>query len=272
MSKKYEPIIYKDGERYFHRFSAHQRVQHVVLFTSVITLALTGFPLRHAEEAWAKPLYNFMGGPDIAPLIHRGAGTVLLGLFVYHTIYWISLFYKNHLLKLKQENRLTVKNALLEILNLEMMPNKKDLYDIIHLWKYLLYITNRPPRHERMSWREKFDYFAPYWGIPILGPAGVALWWRDELSHYVPGIVLNAAYIMHTDEALLAVLFLFFVHWYNVHYAPEKFPAATVWLTGYLNEHDMIHEHYNEYIRVMIENGLEHEIKPQNFGGKDYEW
>ena len=78
--------------------------------------------------------------------------------------------------------------------------------------------------------REKFDYFAPYWGIPILGPAGVLLWWRDEVSHYVPGIVLNAAYIMHTDEALLAVLFLFFVHWYNVHYAPEKFPAATVWM------------------------------------------
>ena len=272
MSNKYQPIVEKDGKLFFYRFSAHQRVQHVVLFTSVITLALTGFPLRYSEQSWAKPLYGFFGGPDIAPLIHRAAGTVLLGLFIYHTIYWMGLFYKNHLVKLRQENKLTVKNFFKELFSLEMVPNKKDLKDIIHLWKYLFYITNRPPRHERMSWREKFDYFAPYWGIPVLGPAGVILWWRDEISHFLPGIVFNVAYIMHTDEALLAVLFLFFVHWYNVHYSPEKFPAATVWLTGYLSEHDMIHEHYNEYLRMMIENGLEDKIKPQDFGGESYEW
>ena len=127
MSKRYAPIVYKDGKRYFYRFSAHQRLQHVFLFTSVITLALTGFPLRHAEEPWAKPLYNFMGGPDIAPLIHRAAGTVLLGLFVYHTIYWISLFYKNHIVKLRKQNRFNIKNAFKELLKLEMVPNKKDL-------------------------------------------------------------------------------------------------------------------------------------------------
>ena len=76
--------------------------------------------------------------------------------------------------------------------------------------------------------------------------------------------MINAAYIMHTDEALLAVLFLFFVHWYNVHYAPEKFPAATVWLTGYLTEEEMVHEHYAEYVRVMKEEGYEAEIRPQH--------
>ncbi|HHC72446.1 MAG TPA: hypothetical protein ENK54_06050 [Thiotrichales bacterium] len=269
---KYEPIIVKEGKRYFYRFSAHQRLQHVVLFSSVILLALTGFPLRHAEEPWARPLYDFMGGPELAPMIHRAAGTVLLTLFVYHTIYWMVLFYRNHLLKLKREGRLTLANGIREFFRQEMIPNKKDLHDIIHLWQYLFYLKPTPPRHERMSWREKFDYFAPYWGIPILGPAGVALWWRDEISHYVPGIVLNAAYIMHTDEALLAVLFLFFVHWYNVHYAPEKFPAAKVWLTGYLSEDEMIHEHYAEYVRRMIEAGLEDEIKPQHFGGREYEW
>lgn len=267
----YDPIVYKDGKRYFHRFSAHARVQHVVLFSSVIILALTGFPLRHAEEPWAKPLYDFMGGTELAPIIHRAAGSVLLGLFVYHTIYWIVLFIRNDLGKLKIEGRLNFRNGVKAFFSQEMVPNKKDLHDIIHLWKYLLYFTKRPPRHERMSWREKFDYFAPYWGIPILGPAGVFLWYRDEVSQYLPGFVLNAAYIMHTDEALLAVLFLFFVHWYNVHYAPEKFPAATVWLTGYLTEDEMIHEHYAQYVRVMIEQGLEDEIKPQHFGGQEYE-
>ncbi|NOZ37501.1 MAG: hypothetical protein GXP11_05430 [Gammaproteobacteria bacterium] len=269
---KYDPIVYQDGKRLFYRFSAHQRVQHVVLFSCVITLALTGLPLRHAGESWAKPMYSFLGGPELAPLIHHTAGSILLALFVYHTIYWMGLFYKNHIGKLKRENRLTIINAVKEFFSQEMVPNKKDLMDVIHLWKYLFYLRQHPPRHERMSWREKFDYFAPYWGIPILGPAGVVLWWRDEFSHIMPGYLMNAAYIMHTDEALLAILFLFFVHWYNVHYAPEKFPAATVWLTGYLTENEMIHEHYSQYVRIMIEQGLEDQIKPQHFAGEEYEW
>ncbi len=261
--QKYSKIVIKDGEKYFFRFSVHQRIQHVVLFTCVITLALTGFPVRHADEGWAKPLYDIMGGTELAPMIHRIAGSVVLILFVYHTIYWLVLFFKNRIRPLIQEGRLNLRSVFQAVITMEMVPNLKDLKDIIHAWRYLLYFTNKPPRHERISWREKFDYFAPYWGIPILGPAGVLLWWRDEVTHYVPGIVLNAAYIMHTDEALLAVLFLFFVHWYNVHYAPEKFPAATVWLTGYLTEHEIILEHYGEYVRVMKEEGYEAEIKPQ---------
>jgi len=261
---KYEKIVIKEDQKYFYRFSVHQRIQHIVLFSCVIVLALTGFPLRHPDEAWSRPLYDFMGGTEIAPMIHRIAGTVLLVLFVYHTVYWIRLFWINHLRPLHREGRLNPWTALKALLSLEMVPNLRDVKDFMDAWRYLLYFTNRPPQHERMSWREKFDYFAPYWGVPVLGPAGVLLWWRNEITHYVPGFVLNIAYIMHTDEALLAVLFLFFVHWYNVHYAPEKFPAATVWLTGYLTEDEMIHEHYAEYVRVMTEEGFETEIKLQH--------
>lgn len=268
----YDPIVVKDGIRYFHRFTANQRIQHVILFSSVLLLAMTGFPLRHAEESWARPLYDLFGGHQYAPMVHRFAGSVLLVLFVYHTVYWMYLFYRDDIGKLRREDRLTLRSATKAFFSQEMVPNKKDLLDIIHAVKYLLYFTNRPPRHDRMSWREKFDYFAPYWGIPILGPAGAILWWRDEVSHVLPGIAFNIAYIMHTDEALLAVLFLFFVHWYNVHYAPEKFPAAKVWLTGYLSEDEMIHEHYADYVKVMIEAGLEEEIRPQHFGGEHYGW
>jgi len=261
---KYEKIIIKDGQKHFFRFSIHQRIQHVVLFSCVLTLALTGFPLRHSEEAWARPLYEFMGGVKYAPMIPRIAGSILLLLFIYHTIYWLTLFYRNHIRPLVQTRTLTPRTFIKAVLAMEMMPKLRDVKDFFHAWKYLLYFTNKPPQHNYMSWREKFDYYAPYWGIPVLGPAGMMLWWRDEISHFLPGIALNIAYIMHTDEALLAVLFLFFVHWYNVHYAPEKFPAATVWLTGYMSEAEMIHEHYSEYTRVMTEEGYEAEIKPQH--------
>jgi cytochrome b subunit of formate dehydrogenase len=262
----YDPIIDKDGTRYFYRFSSSQRVQHVILFSTVIILAVTGFPLRHPEQPWAQMLYDFMGGPTIVPYIHRVTGLVLLALFVFHTAYWMYLFFINDILPLKRENKLTLGSGMRAFFSQEMVPNRNDVRDFIDTWKFLFYVTNRPPQPMRMSWREKFDYFAPYWGVPILGPAGAALWFREEISQVAPGWVLNIAYIMHTDEALLAVLFLFFVHWYNVHYAPEKFPGASVWLSGYLSEDEMIHEHYGEYVRVMTDQGLENEIKPQHFG------
>ncbi len=261
---RYQKIAVKSGKRYFFRFSLHQRVQHMILFSSVITLSLTGFPLRYPESPLAQSIYSFFGGIDVAPKVHRTAGVILLALFVYHTCYFLTLFYRNRVLKLKEKGTFTFKNTIIEFLSMEMIPNKKDLYDLIDNFKYLLYFTNRPPRHERMSWKEKFDYFAPYWGIPVLGPAGVILWQRDFFSHFFPGIIINVAYIMHSDEALLAAIFLFGVHWYNVHYAPEKFPMATVFLTGYLSEEEMIHEHYAEYVRVMKEEGLESETKPQH--------
>ncbi len=261
---RYQKIQYRSGKRYFFRFSLMQRVQHVVLFTTVIVLALTGFPLRYYDQSWAKPLYEFFGGIDKAPWIHRVAGLILLLLFVFHTCYWIYLFYNYRIKRLLAEKALTPITFLNEFLKMEMMPNKKDLYDLIDMFKYLLYFSSQRPSYDRISWKEKFDYFAPYWGIPILGPAGLALWFRDEFTQFAPGFVLNAFYIMHTDEALLAGIFLFFVHWYNVHYSPEKFPMATVFLTGYLSEDEMIHEHYDEYVRVMIEEGLELEIRPNN--------
>lgn len=267
---KYKKIAYRNGKRYFYRFSLIQRVQHIILFTTVIILSLTGFPLRYYDQPWAKPIYEFFGGIEIAPWIHRITGLVLLALFLFHTGYWIYLFVSRRVVRLVKERRLTFLNFIKEFFSMEMIPNKKDIFDFIDMWKYLLFVSAKRPQYDRMSWKEKFDYFAPYWGIPILGPAGAALWFRDEFTQYVPGIVLNAFYIMHTDEALLAAIFLFFVHWYNVHYSPEKFPMATVFLTGYLSEEDMIHEHYAEYTSTMKEHGLEEHILDQhhNHAGK----
>ena len=261
--QKYPKTTVRNGKRYFFRFSIAQRIQHIILFTTVIILALTGFPLRYYDQPWARPLYEFFGGIEVAPYIHRFTGLILLGLFLFHTGYWLYLFFKNRVGRLIREKQVTPWNIVKEFFSMEMIPNKKDVVDFMAMLKYLFYFSPNPPRYDRISWKEKFDYFAPYWGIPILGPAGLALWYRDEFTQYVPGIVLNAFYIMHTDEALLAALFLFFVHWYNVHYSPEKFPMGTVFLTGYLPEADMIHEHYDEYVRIMKEEGLEDEIKPQ---------
>jgi formate dehydrogenase subunit gamma len=67
----------------------------------------------------------------------------------------------------------------------------------------------------------------------------------------IPYAYVHLATIVHTDEALLATLFIFIVHWWNVHYCPEVFPMSKAWLTGNLSEEQMKHEHTLEYEEIM---------------------
>ena len=68
--------------------------------------------------------------------------------------------------------------------------------------------------------------------------------------------------VAHSDEALLAALFLFIWHWYNVHFSTSVFPMGTAFLTGYLTEDLMVEEHYEYYVEVMKSEGFENEILP----------
>lgn len=254
-------IIEKNAEKYFYRFSLQERIQHILLFSFTITLFLTGFSLRLQEEWWAPGLYNALGGPSIVPTIHRLTGIGFFTLFIFHLTTVISLFRDTRLQRLKEEGKATPANIIKEMLSMEMVPNIQDLKDIINHILYLLYIKDSPPHYGRMTWKEKLDYLALYWGIPIVAISGLLLWQRDIATKIVPGIILNVAYLMHGYEATLALLSIAGFHWYNVHYSPEKFPMATVFLTGYLSEEEMVDEHFGEYETVMNEQGRGEELK-----------
>jgi hypothetical protein len=185
----------------------------------------------------------------------------LVSIFIYHTIYWLIKFYQNHIVKLWRENNLNPKSLLKEFLSMAMIMDKEDFKSVADHFKYIFFISNKPAQYDRIMWKDKFEYYAQYWGITVIGLAGIALWWRDEVSHILPGIVFNAAYIMHSYEALLAVLFLIFIHWYHEYYSPEKFPIPTGFFTGYVSENQMVHEHYARYVKLMKAAGLESEIK-----------
>lgn len=255
-------IIVVDGVRYFQKHTPTQRVQSVIQVFTVVILAFTGIPLRYADAEISREIYQFLGGPDVVPNIHRTAGLILISLFVYHTLYWMRLFYRNHIIRLAVTRQFSVNNLIRAFMSQTMIINKKDIQDIKDHLRYIFFLSNRPALYDRIMWKEKFEYYAQYWGITVISLAGLALWWRDELSHIAPGIVLNAAYIFHSYEALLAVLFLFFIHWYHEYYCPEKFPYPTGFFSGYICEKQMIHEHYWRYVKLMIDAGLKHEIKP----------
>jgi len=252
----------KDGEKYFFRFTVNQRIQHILLASSVITLVLTGMPMKFHRIPWAHYLYKLFGGISVAPVIHKIAGSILLILFAYHIIYVVCNFYNGHIIPLKKKKELRLGKLLKRIINLPLIPNVKDIKDITALLKYLLYLTDKRPEGAQFTWKEKFDYWAPFWGIVIIGLSGLIMWHKELATTFIPGEVMNYALIAHSDEALLAALFLFIWHWYNVHFSPAVFPMGTVFLTGYLPEELMVEEHYEYYKEIMKKEGLEHEILP----------
>jgi formate dehydrogenase subunit gamma len=256
-------IKIKNGKKYFFRFSVNQRFQHIILASAVIVLALTGMPLKFHDAPWARYLYALFGGIKVAPIVHKVAGVVLLLLFAYHLGYLAYHIYTRQIVPLKKKEGLSVGNSFKLFLAQPFMPNLKDLKDVVQLFKYLLFLSDKRPEGAEWTWKEKFDYWGPFWGIPILGISGLIMWNKELATKFLPGSIINFALIAHSDEALLATLFLFIWHWYNVHFSTSVFPMGTVFLTGYLPEDLMVEEHYEYYVEIMKEAGLEHEILPK---------
>ena len=260
--EKTPAIKIKNGTRFFFRFTVNQRIQHFILALSVIILVLTGMPLKFSDTSWAPYLYAMFGGIHAAPVIHKVFGAVLLALFVYHIVYLVYVIYKFQVLPMKSKEGLSIGKVLKLLANQPLVPNLKDAKDIAALMKYLLYLSSTRPDGAKYTWKEKFDYWAPFWGMVVIGLTGLIMWNKELATIILPGQVINFSLIAHSDEALLAALFLFIWHWYNAHFSEAVFPMGTAFITGYLPEELMIEEHYEDYVEIMTQEGLEHEIRP----------
>jgi hypothetical protein len=82
------------------------------------------------------------------------------------------------------------------------------------------------------------------------------LWFPMVFSDYLPGWIFNIATVVHGEEALLAVGFIFTIHFFNGHLRPEKFPMDLVIFTGRIPEHELKDERTKEYERLVKEGGL----------------
>ncbi len=194
----------------------------------------------------------------------------MLILFAYHVIRVISKILSKQIIPLKKEGKLSIGRVTTILIQQPMIPNLKDAKDIIGLIKYLLYFSTVRPDGDEFTWKEKFDYWAPFWGMFVIGLSGLIIWNKVLATQLIPGELINLCLIAHSDEALLAALFLFIWHWYNVHFSTSVFPMGTVFLTGYLSEELMVEEHYEYYVKVMTKEGLEHEILPPHGGHKPF--
>ncbi len=216
----------------FSRFNIHHRIQHIMMFTSFIVLALTGLPMKYHLTGWAAAITKMFGGFDNMFTVHLIAATVMLACSVYHLIYLIlyPLFTKK--------------------VSLAAVPNFKDVTDLMHNMQYLLGLRKDPPRYDRYSYKEKFDYWAVFWGMAIMGGSGLMLWFPHIAAEYLPRWVIDSAQIAHSDEAMLAILAIFVWHFYNVHFSPSFFPGSLVWFHGKMSRELMEHEHPIELERL----------------------
>ena len=134
-----------------------------------------------------------------------------------------------------------------------MIPNLQDGRDMLAMFKWFVGKGPRPV-FDRWTYWEKFDYWAPFWGVTIIGVSGLMMWLPGLTGTYLPGWVFNVAAIFHGEEAFLAVVFLFTVHFFNNHFRPDKFPVEIVMFTGTMSLEHYRREHPLEYQR-MVESG-----------------
>ena len=109
-----------------------------------------------------------------------------------------------------------------------------NIHDIKEFFQTIKWFFGMGPRpnYGRFTYWEKFDYFAVFWGVGVIGLSGLMLWFPEAFTLILPGWMINVATIIHSDEALLAAGFIFTVHFFNTHFRPERFPMDPVIFTG----------------------------------------
>jgi cytochrome b subunit of formate dehydrogenase len=237
------------GGRYYRRFTRTERVMHALLMVSFVGLALTGLPLLFSDKPWAAVLARLFGGFELAGAIHRACAFAMLVLFAYHILVVV--------------HRAIANKDIVGILwgPDSMVPQPKDGVDLYNHFKWFLGLGPRP-QFDRWTYWEKFDYWAVFWGMAIIGGSGLLLWFPVFFAKFLPGWMFNIATLVHGEEALLAVGFIFTIHFFNGHLRPEKFPMDTVIFTGRIPEHELKHERAMEYERLVREGRLAAEEAP----------
>ena len=227
----------EEGETFL-RFNRNFRFQHMVMFSSVILLVITGMPLKFPNFILSRFVINFWGGIQNSTIVHRIGAGMLIYFMLHHFVYTI----------LTKDGR---RDFVL------LLPGLKDAKDIVKNIRHFLGKTPDKPRFGRFSYIEKFDYWAVYWGCIIMIGSGLFLWFENQVMRFLPKYVTDVAHEMHSDEAMLATLAIVIWHFYNVHFNPDRFPGTLLWWHGQLTEHEMKEEHPLEYEEIMTRRARE---------------
>ncbi len=236
--------------RYVKRFHLIDRISHVVMIMGFLTLAFTGLPLKYSHTRLANWLVHNIVGFRTAAILHRSAAITLGLVFLAHIL---NLLYKTFVKK--QKGMFWGPKSL--------VPNLQDVKDFIHHMLYFVGMRKDTPKFGRWTYWEKFDYFAVFWGMIVIGLSGITLMIPEVVTRILPGWMINAAHIIHSEEALLATAFIFIVHFFNTHLRPGSFPMDDVIFSGRMPESKFLEERPLEKDMIAEEEKLEdYYVKP----------
>ena len=231
------------NKKVYQRFTAFQRTLHIVMILSFMTLAITGMALKFSYMRWAQFFANITGGFEGMGALHRIGAVAMIVIFVIH------------LVDVFKQKKAAEKNWIEFVFQSPntLMFTKQDLIDLKDSFKWFFGRGPRP-QYGRFTYWEKFDYFAVFWGMFVIGSTGLFLWFPEFFTRLLPGWLVNVATIIHSDEALLAVAFIFTIHFFNTHFRLDKFPMDPVIFTGTVPIEEMKRDKPLEYAR-MVETG-----------------
>jgi cytochrome b subunit of formate dehydrogenase len=201
--------------------------------------------LKFSYMGWAQWFARTLGGFSTTGFLHRAGALTLIAVFGVHV--W-------DVVRRKRASGDTWRAFLFGRDSILFV--RRDLEEFLGSVKWFFGRGARP-RYGRYSYWEKFDYFAVFWGMVVIGSTGLLLWFPELFTRVLPGWTVNVSTIIHSDEALLAVGFIFTVHFFNTHFRLDKFPMDPVIFTGQVPLEELKRDKPREYEELVASGRLE---------------
>jgi cytochrome b subunit of formate dehydrogenase len=254
-----DELLPRPAKSHYERWPVMWRLAHLAFAISLMILVLTGMTAFAADTSWAPVVVRALGGPKVTAFVHRICAVIFLGVFFAHLVYIVIRIARNW--------------KTFDLFGPDsLIPNWQDIKDILAM--FLWFFGQRPrPVFDRWTYWEKFDYWAPFWGVTIIGVSGIMLWLPTLTASFLPGWIFNVAAIAHGEEAVLAAGFLFTVHFFNNHFRPDKFPLDIQMFTGAMPLEEFRREHTLEFRRLVQAGQLDRYLvdapsRPMTLGSK----
>ncbi len=213
------------------RFSAFRIAEHWVFMITFSILVITGLSQKFYSLDISTWLIFHLGGIDYVRLIHRYTGIIFFIATSMHVITGIiGIAFRRW--------------------QPSMVINKKDFSDAVHNIKYYLGMEDHPAICDRYSYRQKFEYWGVLLGSIIMVFSGLILWFPVSVTRFLPGEIIPAAKVLHTNQALLIFSIIALWHIYNSIFSPEIFPLDKGIFTGNISRERMALEHPVELARI----------------------
>jgi len=223
------------------RFSIADRLFHLFLMLTFMIQTATGFGRLFISTKWGKQISAVFGGYDSSLLVHKWVGVLMVVGFLVHTVYLLA--------------RVDWKNPAKSIFGPDsLVPNFQDFKDFGRRVKWLFGLGPKPALNRWTYW-EKFDYWAVYWGLPLLAITGLMLMAPLLTSRFLPGWALNIAVLLHRAEAILAITYIFIVHFFIGHFRPTSFPMNEAMFSGSVSM-DEVQEEKSAWIDRLRHRGV----------------